>query len=254
MGKRKPKASKNKRKRVERYEPSCFARTVANEEVGWLFQEAPGLMGVHGINLNGSGGGFRPDEAGWMSLQQVNAASRYRRVVAGLRRLSPRVRAVLSKVFELKQHGEELHEYFGGLENLALAWPSVRVRFEAERRRAVRAICQHYLKNDAGASLMQLDTDVREARARFSDPACWLTGKVKSDQAFAERIRKELDCGAAGALRHYANARIPTRGEQRRKRERREERQKTQAEPRESRRSLEATTALVRDVLEGKAS
>jgi len=223
-----------KKSRVRRYYPKCLATSKAADDVRAFFLELPGELGKHGQNLNGSGGGIRPEDVGWGSERKIAAAREYKRIEAGMRKVPGRVRAILALAHEDRRREVEIEQHFGELCNLACSWPKTRVRFYGELRSAAKRVFDRTLKDDRLRTLREVLDSIHDGLVAFESIESWLAHKVRQQSKIADTVRHEMEKGVAGAIRKYGRHRVPTKREV----QEAKEREKARAEKVKLRRSM----------------
>jgi hypothetical protein len=241
MGKAKPKADEqNARKLRPRHCPKCL-RGLAAEELRWRF--LVGKLGFRSPVPEEEREVPRPNpidklaSCGWNETRHdprdsvIVDAAKLRRIDEGFWKLDPQHRAWASEAFRPRRRDKNLRDFFGGLENLALVWPTVLEKMQQEREETTRRVCQRMLRAEKPSPEL-LERELRAAMAAFPDAETWLVKRIAAIPKFGETIREEIEAATAAVVTAYEKVRTPTNQEKLEAREK--ERRKHTPRPRAS--------------------
>ncbi len=206
----------------KRHYPKCLYSRAARE-LKWRYFYGPALVGIGHpgkplrIDYPLVRRTVRPEEpgAGWNETKydptdkKLRDTAEYRRIDEGFQKLTPKERALADRAFEIRRRSGELQRFFGGLENLALTWPTVLEAIRNERNEAAARIAEK-VAHAENPSLEMLADRLREAEARLSDLETWLVRRIAGNQGWAEAVRAEVEAATAALVTAYELVRTPS--------------------------------------------
>ncbi len=209
----------------KRHYPKCLYSRAARE-LKWRYFYGPALVGIghpskslrienpqaHRLERPAAPG------LGWNETKydptdkKLRDTAEYRRIDEGFRKLTPKERALADRAFEIRRRSGELQRYFGGLENLAVTWPTVLDAMRDERNEAAGHIAEKVAHAEK-PSLEMLADMLRGAESRLSDLETWLVRRIAGNQEWAETVRAEVEAATAAVVTAYELVRTPSAAE-----------------------------------------
>ncbi len=209
----------------QRHYPKCLYSRAARE-LKWRYFYGPALVGIghpsKSLRIENPQAHRleRPDApgAGWNETKydptdkKLRDTAEYRRIDEGFQKLTPKERALADRAFEIRRRSGEVQRFFGGLENLALTWPTVLEAIRNERNEAAGHIAEKVAHAEK-PSLEMLADMLRGAEARLSDLETWLVRRIAGNQEWAETVRAEVEAATAAVVTAYELVRTPSAAE-----------------------------------------